>query len=83
MKTKLELLEQIHDEQAAFILGQEINIRLYTQDNIIVKDPKLSGQVELKIRQLKAGNERAERSLKIIKEMIEEEMKKQSKGGDC
>ncbi len=73
MKSKLDLLNQIYDEQHAQILAAEINIRLYTQDNILVKDEKLAAQVDLKIRQIKAGKERAERSLKVIAEMISDE----------
>lgn len=73
MKTRLEILNQIYDDQQGQIIAAEVNIRLYTQDQILIKDAKLSGQVELKLRQLKGGKERAERSLKIIAEMIQEE----------
>lgn len=76
MKSKIEILEQIYNDQMGQIQAAEVNIRLYTQDNLIQKDVKLGQQIELKIRSLKVGKERAERSLKIIAEMIEEEKKK-------
>lgn len=75
MKSRSDMLEQIRNETLGQILVTEANIRLYTQDNLIVKDVKLGQQIELKIRSLKAAKERSERSLKIIDEMIAEEKK--------
>jgi hypothetical protein len=79
MKTRLQHLTEILEQQRGKVIACEIDLIVYNRKLIVVKDQNALNYFNKKVEEIKAVKARAEETVNVIEKLIIDEGKKGSK----